>query len=143
MQTAMAQNAHASIFETARAWWEDWKLRQHDLAELRSMGEGSIEKLAADVGVSPYELFMAAASGEHAADEMLLMMQAFNIDPAAVSLDNPDFFRFMQSNCAACQDKKACRHDLADGTASEHYNDYCRNAEILSELRAKPEMLAF
>jgi hypothetical protein len=70
------------------------------------------------------------------------MMKALNIDPAAVQSSDPRLFHDMQIVCAECEAKGRCRKHLADGSAASTYSGYCGNAEMMSELRAEPEMLA-
>ena len=40
----------------------------------------------------------------------------------------------MERVCALCQDKGECDRDLRDGTAAEHYQEYCPNAPTIEVL---------
>lgn len=102
----------------------------------------TIRQIARDCGIQPDQLIELAKAGPNAADEMIAMMKALNIDPTEVAALYQQQFRDMQVNCSHCQSKDECRKDLAAGTAAQHFNDYCQNADHLSGMRATPELLA-
>ena len=72
--------------------------------------------------------------------EMPEMMMALGIEPALLRLDHPALYTAMESVCANCASKGDCRHDLAGGTAPQHYTAYCGNASTLSLLGDRPEI---
>lgn len=108
---------------------------------ISALDEATIRQLAQDCGIRPEELVELAKAGPHSADEMIAMMKALHIDPTEVQLRYQGQFRDMQINCSHCASKGACRRDLADGTAPDHFHDYCANADHLTALRAEPDML--
>ncbi|QQM32311.1 hypothetical protein JET14_09340 [Martelella lutilitoris] len=77
------------------------------------------------------------------ASEMSEMMKALNIDPVEAEFQYRRLYYGMQANCAGCRAKERCRNDLACCTADRHFREYCENAEILSEMRADPDLLRF
>ncbi|TNB47276.1 hypothetical protein FF124_13975 [Martelella lutilitoris] len=77
------------------------------------------------------------------ASEMSEMMKALNIDPVEAEFQYRRLYYGMQANCAACRAKERCRKDLACNAADRHFREYCENSEILSEMRADPDMLRF
>lgn len=131
-----------SIAGKLSAWWNSRREAAKQMNEIRSLGYGDLEEVAADCGVSVTQLVDLVRAGPHATDEMLEMMKALNIDPASVQSADPHLYHDMQIACAECGSKKTCRKHFKDGTAPSTYNDYCVNAEMMSELRADPEMLA-
>jgi hypothetical protein len=42
--------------------------------------------------------------------------------------------RDMQRVCGLCRHKAQCDHELAAGTAAEHYRGYCPNAPTIGSL---------
>ncbi|MET3599951.1 DUF6455 family protein [Martelella mangrovi] len=77
------------------------------------------------------------------ASEMNEMMKVLNIDPVEAEFQYRRLFYGMQANCAGCRAKQRCRADLACQRAERHFREYCENSEILSEMRADPDMLRF
>lgn len=108
---------------------------------IASLDEGTIKSIAHDCGISPDQLIELAKAGPHAADEMIRMMKALNIDPAEIELRLRSQFRDMQITCAHCTHKGECRKDLVSGAAAENFAHYCGNADELNALRANPEFL--
>ncbi len=108
---------------------------------IASLDQFTINNIAHDCGISPDQLIELAKAGPHAADEMIEMMRALNIDPAEVEVRLRNQFRDMQITCAHCASKGECRKDLGAHTASENFGHYCGNASDLNALRANPEFL--
>ncbi|NML74052.1 hypothetical protein HHL25_07955 [Rhizobium sp. S-51] len=109
---------------------------------IASLDDFTIQSIAHDCGISPDQLVELAKAGPHAADEMLEMMRALNIDPAEVEMRLRAQFRDMQINCAHCASKGECRRDLANGNAAANFAQYCANSQDLNALRASPDFLA-
>ncbi|MFD1743987.1 DUF6455 family protein [Rhizobium helianthi] len=110
--------------------------------ELRQLDPEMQARIASDLALSPSRLLHLSDTAADAATEMEALMRALRIDPPEVRLASPGQFRDMQVNCALCENKDACRRDLASGAITEHYVDYCSNSEELSALRAQPRFLA-
>lgn len=108
---------------------------------IASLDQFTINNIAHDCGISTDQLIELAKAGPHAADEMIEMMRALNIDPAEVELRLRNQFREMQITCAHCASKGECRKDLGAHTAGENFAHYCGNASDLNALRANPEFL--
>lgn len=134
--------AAQSIVATVSAWWRDRQEANRQLEEIGSLSYEDLTEVAADCGVTPYELVAIVKAGPHGADEMKEMMKALNIDPAAVEAADRRLFNDMMATCAECGSKAQCRHDLRTHQAADNYGTYCANADTMNELRAEPEMLA-
>lgn len=109
---------------------------------LASLDDETVKLLAQDNALSEQELRDLIAKGPHAADEMLALMKLLNIDPKEASLEEPAEFREMHVTCAHCGEKTRCRRELADGSAAADFANYCGNAEMLDDMRSRPELLA-
>jgi hypothetical protein len=107
---------------------------------LASLDRETIAMIARDCGMEPSQLLDVAKAGPHAADEMIAMMKALDIDPMEVATRYQDQFRDMQLNCSQCTSKAHCRKDIAAGSAARHFNDYCNNADHLIAMRATPAL---
>ncbi|MGJ4892467.1 hypothetical protein ACQR1Y_30020 [Bradyrhizobium sp. HKCCYLRH3099] len=114
-----------------------WLKHRRELSELRQLDRDDFERIAMDLQVTPGDLDELVRHGEHAADELPLMLKALGIDEAALARAEPLVLRDMERVCAMCKDKIRCHRDLAHGTSSEHYEEYCLNAPTIDRLDAE------
>ena len=104
----------------------------HD--ELGECSPEEVARIAADIGVPATELRALAAKGPGAANLLEKLLLKLSVDPAQLSMANPAIMRDLQRLCVVCGQKERCRHELAQGTAAEHYREYCPNAFTLDAL---------
>ena len=102
--------------------------------ELAGCGPEDVAIIARDIGMSPNELIYVANKGPHAADELPRLLRALGVDPQKLKTIDPALRRSLQRICISCSNKNQCQHNLAMGTASDNYRDYCPNAMSLDEL---------
>ena len=67
------------------------------------------------------------------------MLVALQVDPKALAHSNPLVVRDLQRLCTTCGNQKRCAHELAAGTAAEHFHDFCPNAFTLDALFAQKD----
>ena len=69
-------------------------------------------------------------------DHSLLLerMNFLHIDTDELVRTDPIMFRRLALECWRCTSKKECRQELAEGSASEAWKDYCPNASTLSTI---------
>lgn len=125
----------AAIVSRARSWWQEQR-RNADFDECATMSGADLDCLARDCGVTADQLLALTRRGPHAADEMHVLMQALNVDEAAMQRSHPGLLREMSVTCALCAAKAQCRHDLAQGDKRDDCPPYCGNIEAFDELRA-------
>jgi hypothetical protein len=102
--------------------------------ELGRCGPDEVMLIAKDPGVSPKQLREFVRKGPGAADMLQKMLVALNVDPKALANIDPVVMRNLQQVCITCDDKKLCKHELANGAAAEHFRDFCPNAFTLDAL---------
>lgn len=91
-------------------------------------------QIAKDLGVPAGELRRLAAKGPGAADLVEKMLIALRVDPQALAQAQPGVMRDLQRLCVVCGQKDRCTHELKDGTAAEHFRQFCPNAFTLDAL---------
>lgn len=111
-----------------------WVKHRRELNEIRQMNRADFDLIARDLKVSSDELEALVAAGAHSADEMPQLLKALGIDVADLKRVEPMLVRDMQRVCSLCQDKAHCHGELAEGTASKHYRDYCPNSPTIDAL---------
>jgi hypothetical protein len=62
------------------------------------------------------------------------MLVALHVDPKVLAEMDPLVMRELKWLCITCSNKKRCEHELARGTAAEHFHEFCPNAVSLDEL---------
>jgi hypothetical protein len=62
------------------------------------------------------------------------MLVALHVDPKILADMDPLIMRELKWLCITCSNKKRCKHELAMGTATEHFREFCPNAVSLDEL---------
>jgi hypothetical protein len=62
------------------------------------------------------------------------MLVALHVDPKVLADMDPLIMRELKWLCITCSNKKRCEHELARGTAAEHFHKFCPNAVSLDEL---------
>jgi hypothetical protein len=92
--------------------------------------------------MSVNELRGLATKGPGAADVLQKMLLALSVDPKALAEADPAVMRDLQRICILCSQKGRCQHELAEGTAAEHFREFCPNAYTLDALFKQTERLS-
>lgn len=101
-----------------------------------------VNQIANECGLSAAELRSLASKGPHSADLVTKMLLALGVDPKALAEKDPLVMRDLQRLCTTCGHKGQCAHDLADGTAKDHFHEYCPNSFTLDALFAGKDKTA-
>jgi hypothetical protein len=128
----------ASIPERIAVWWHNTREHWARLHELRAMPPGELERISADIGVTPAELVAKTDATDAAHRLMTTRMRTLGLtedDARDVSLR---LLADLRRTCARCSDKAKCAHDLARDPEGADWRTYCPNAADLDALtRAK------
>jgi len=112
----------------------DWLKHRRELKEMREMDAVNFGQIASDLRISCADLEALVRQGPHAADELPKMLRALGIDQADLARTEPLVLRDMERVCSLCNHKRQCSHELAAGTATAHYEEYCANAHTIDGL---------
>lgn len=93
-----------------------------------------VSRIADDLNIPVSELRALAAKDGHSADLLRKMLAALKVDAKDLTEREPGVMRDLERLCVACDHKRRCRHELADGTAAAHYRAFCPNAFTLDAL---------
>ena len=85
-------------------------------------------------GVTPSQLQELVRKGPDSANLLKRMLVALHVDPKVIADIDPLVMRELQWLCITCNNKKRCERELANGTATEHFREFCPNAVSLDEL---------
>jgi len=121
----------------------DWVNKYRALAGVRhELGQCSpedVRQIANDLGITVGELRTMSAKNPHAADLLIKMLTALSVDPETLAKSDPATMRDLQRLCTSCGHKGRCAHELAEGTAAEHFKSFCPNAFTLDALSKSKE----
>jgi hypothetical protein len=102
--------------------------------EFGMCGQEEVMRMARDIGVTPSQLHELVSKGPGAANLLKTMLVALHVDPKVLADLDPLIMRELQWLCITCSNKKRCKHELAKGTATENFREFCPNAVSLDEL---------
>jgi hypothetical protein len=122
------------VLEAVAGWINKYRQASSLHDELGHCSPEDVMQIAKDLGVPVSELRKLATKGPGAADLMEKMLIALRVDPHVLVNTNPAVMRDLQRLCVVCSQKGRCEHELAKGTASEHFREFCPNAFTLDAL---------
>lgn len=112
-------------------WVNKYRHKLGNYGGLEQCGPDEVMQIAKDLGVPASDLRAMASKGPGAADLLEKMLVALNVNPHALMQSDPATMRDLQRLCITCANKKRCQHELAQGTAAEHFHEFCPNAFTL------------
>jgi hypothetical protein len=126
------------LVEAALKAIADWVTRYRTAIgfnnEFGMCGPDEVMRMAKDIGVTSSQLQELLRKGPDSANLLERMLVELHVDPKIIADIDPLVMREMQWLCITCNNKKRCEHELAKGTASEHFHEFCPNAVSIDEL---------
>jgi hypothetical protein len=93
-----------------------------------------VMRMAKEIGLTPSQFRELASEGPGTANLLKKMLVALHVDPRVLADTDPFIRRELPWLCLTCSTKKRCEHELATGTATDHFREFCPNAISLDEL---------
>jgi len=124
------------VLDVIADWVNSYRATAGSREELGQCSGNDVRQIAKDLGVSAGELRALSAKGPHAADLLTRMLTALSVDPETLLKSDPATMRDLQRLCISCGHKGRCAHEIATGTAPEHFRSFCPNAFTLDALFA-------
>jgi len=122
------------VLDAIAGWINKYRNMHSARDELEHCSPEDVMQIANDLGVSVSDLRGLAAKGPGAADTLQKMLFALSVDPQDVAKTDPAVMRDLQRLCVVCGQKRRCQHELARGTAADHFREFCPNAYTLDAL---------
>lgn len=114
------------------ARWREWWRRSN---ELGSIDRAELECVAGEYGLSRRDLQDLVAKGPHAADLLYQRMAALRLTRPDVERVAPGLMPDLQKTCSGCNDKAACKKDLASRPDDPAWQAYCPNSATLEVVK--------
>lgn len=126
------------LVETALKAIADWVSNYRNAIgfnnEFGMCGPDDVMRMAKEIGVTPSQLHELVSKGPGNPNLLKTMLVALHVDPKVLADMDPLIMRELKWLCITCSNKKRCEHELAKGTATEHFREFCPNAVSLDEL---------
>jgi Family of unknown function (DUF6455) len=122
------------VLDAIAGWINKYRHMHGVRDELGECSHEDVMRIAKDLGVPVSDLRGLAAKGPRSADVLQKMLLALSVDPQALAKNDPAVMRDLQRLCIVCSQKGRCQHELAQGTAAEHFREFCPNAYTLDAL---------
>jgi hypothetical protein len=97
-----------------------------------SLDRRELDRVAAEFGMSGRALEELSSHGPQAADLLYDRMTVLNVTTADADRLAQGLMRDLQVTCTRCDNKQACRRDLAQRPTDETWKDYCPNSAALT-----------
>jgi hypothetical protein len=123
-----------TAFKAIADWVTNYRDAINSCHDLGRCGPEEVMRMAKDIGVTPSQLHELVSKGPGTANLLKTMLLALHVDPKVLADMDPLVMRELQWLCITCNDKKRCERELANGTATEHFREFCPNAVSLDEL---------
>jgi len=127
------------VVDTIAGWVNKYRTVTGAGDQLGQCSPDDVRQIANDLGITAGELRTMSARNPHAADLLIKMLTALSVDPGALTKSDPATMRDLQRLCTSCGHKGRCAHELAEGTAAEHFKSFCPNAFTLDALSKSKE----
>ena len=127
------------VLDAVAGWLKRYRSPHGTRDGLGQCDQADVAQIAKELGLLPSELRGLSAKGPDAANELSKMLCALSMDPAVLVANDPATMRDLQRTCMLCAEKGRCRHDLAAGTAAQHFHEFCPNAYTLDALLDQKE----
>ena len=123
-----------AVLNAIADWVNKYRSTTGAHGDLGYCGPNEVMQTAKDLGVPASELREIVRKGPGAADLVQKMLVALKVDATVLEKTNPAVMRDLQRLCITCGSKKQCKHELAKGTAADHFREFCPNAFTLDAL---------
>lgn len=101
---------------------------------LRACDPEEIAAIARELMMTPRDLETLTHKSARVGQLLRKMLAALGLDARELSERDFATMRDLQRLCAGCGDQRRCAHELAHGTATKTYKEYCPNAYTLEML---------
>jgi hypothetical protein len=124
----------ADAIAQLRSRWARARSTHWALAELAACPPQELNRIAADIGLSPGELRRSTSCHPGPSELMPQRLRALGLDSEFVRHAEPELFRDLGRLCANCTAWRRCKRDLARGDVQAGMGAYCLNSATIDLL---------
>lgn len=132
---------HLQRAEALGAWlgqvFRRWRETGRAHFELAGLSPTEMERIAADLGLTPSQLKNLSTQGHGSADLLYRRLAEVGLDPTEILRNEPGVLRDLERTCALCDGHRECAHDLENRPDDPTWKTYCPNRATLDVLLAE------
>ena len=122
------------VLHAVAGWIEKIRTMNGLRNELGKCSPEEARQIAKDLGIAAEDLRRLVTKGPIAADALPKMLSALSVDARALEDADPAVMRDLQRTCVFCDHKSLCQRELAEGTAAQHFRQFCPNSHTFDAL---------
>jgi len=116
------------VLHAVAGWIDKFRMMNGMRDELGKCSPEEARQIAKDLGIPVEDLRRLVTKAPVAADALPKMLSALSVDARALEDADPAVMRDLQRTCVFCDHKSLCERELAEGTAAQHFRQFCPNA---------------
>lgn len=120
------------VLDAIADWMTRYRATRAQASELGRCEPEEVARIAHDIGISKDDLVSMAKKGPNSAALLERMLVALGVDAQAHK--DMSVMHDLQRLCVTCGHKQQCTHELASGSAAEHFHQFCPNSYTLDAL---------
>ncbi|MBN8980643.1 MAG: hypothetical protein J0I29_05090 [Rhizobiales bacterium] len=121
------------MIDSFASWLRSAFVRLRAKREMDQLCQSDLERIAADLGVSPSELCANSATNRDWRRLLDERIRQFGLDRAALDEDFPRVVRDLERTCGRCGSASRCENDFKR-SGLETISGYCPNTHTLNAL---------
>lgn len=121
-----------SVLNAIAGWTSRYRRTRADRQAFSQCSPDEVAKIAHDIGVTQDELVSLAGKTPDSAQVLDRLLRALGVE--RVAHQDEAVMNDLKRLCIFCGEKQRCQHELAAGSAVEHFRQYCPNAFTLDTL---------
>lgn len=114
-------------------YFDDAAMRRELREELAGLGNGDLDRILADVGLSREDMEKVIDNAPRSRMLLQSMLHRLDLD-RRLNLIAPEVSRMIERRCATCGNQKQCGDWMAKGAPGDAYKTFCPNAETFDNL---------
>ena len=122
------------VLDAIARWIEKFRTMNGLRNELGKCSPEEVRQIAKDLGIAVEDLRRLVTKGPIAADALPKMLSALSVDARALEDTDSAVMRDLQRTCVLCDHKSLCQRELAEGTAAQHFRQFCPNSHTFDAL---------
>jgi hypothetical protein len=122
------------VLDAVARWIEEFRTMKRLRDELGKCSPEDARQIARDLGIAVEDLRRLVTKAPTAASALPKMLSALSVDARALQDADPATMRDLQRTCVFCDHKSLCQRELAQGTAAQHFRQFCPNSHTFDAL---------
>jgi len=129
-----------AIKASVKRYFDDAAIRRELREELASLGNGDLDRVLADIGLTREEMETVILNAPRSRMLLQSMLRRLDLD-RRMALMAPQLVRNIERRCATCGNQKECQDWMDKGSPGDTYRRFCPNAATFDSLPRASRMV--